>query len=160
MTEGGMTEGGMSADELLTMANAGIEMAVPVVWNMGVRFTEVRPGFVAAEVPFEGNGNHFGAMYAGVLATIGEVMGGPMTLASFDMSSYFPLVKSITVDFLKPARSKVTGSMTLDLEEATKLQQLADENGKAEFQLVSELVDEEGTLVARTTGTYQIRKAG
>ena len=72
----------MSQEELLAMANGGIEMAVPVVWNMGVRFTEVRPGFVSAEVPFEGNGNHFGAMYAGVLATIGPgcaVCGAAMT---------------------------------------------------------------------------------
>ena len=148
------------SDELLELANAGIEHTIPIAHKMGIRFTRVEAGQVTAEAPFEGNGNHFGAMYAGVLFTVGEIIGGPLAMATFDMSSYFPLVKSLNVEFLKPAMSTVTSSTRLDLEEAVKLQAIADETGKAEFQLVSEIHDEGGTLVARTTGIYQIRKVG
>ena len=127
---------------------------------MGLRFTHIEPGHVTAEVPFEGNGNHFGAMYAGVLFTVGEIIGGPLAMATFDMGQYFPLVKSLTIEFLKPASTTVTSETRLDLDEAAKLQAIADETGKAEFQLVSEIHDESGMLVGRTTGTYQIRKVG
>ncbi len=145
------------SDELLELANAGLEHTIPIAHKMGLRFTHIESGHVTAEVPFEGNGNHFGAMYAGVLFTVGEIVGGPLAMATFDMSSYFPLVKGLTIEFLKPASTTVTSSTRLDLDEAAKLQAVADETGKAEFQLISEIHDASGTLVARTTGTYQIR---
>lgn len=148
------------SDDALQMGNVALEHTIPVAFKMGVRFTDVRPGYAEAAVPIDGNGNHFGVMYAGVLFTVGEVLGGALSMVTFDMSAYFPLVKSLTIDFLKPAGSAVTASTSLDLRDAAKLQALADEQGKAEFQLVAELHDEAGTLVARTTGTYQIRKAG
>jgi thioesterase domain-containing protein len=148
------------SDEMLDLANASLEHTIPIAQKMGLRFTHIEAGHVTAEVPFEGNGNHFGAMYAGVLFTVGEIIGGPMAMATFDMGQYFPLVKSLNIEFLKPASTMVTSSTRLDLDEAAKLQAVADETGKAEFQLVSEIHDEAGVLVARTTGTYQIRKIG
>jgi thioesterase domain-containing protein len=146
--------------EMVELANAGMEHTIPIAHKMGLKITLIEPGHVKAEVPFEGNGNHFGAMYAGVLFTVGELIGGPLAMATFDMGQYFPLVKSLNIEFLKPASTKVTSETRLDLEEAAKLQAVADETGKAEFQLVSEIRDENDVLVARTTGTYQIRKVG
>ena len=48
------------------MTNAALEHLVPRAHQMGVHFVEMRPGYVRAEVPFDGNGNHFGTVYAGV----------------------------------------------------------------------------------------------
>lgn len=144
-------------NELLAVANAAIEHAIPVAYRMGVHFVDVGPGYAVAEVPFEGNGNHFGAMYAGVLFTVGEVLGGALSMASFDNSRYYPLVKSLTIDFLKPSGSRVRAFTRLDDEEIARVAADADAHGKGEFQLVAELEDEAGIIVARTTGTYQIR---
>lgn len=143
--------------EALEMGNAALEHTIPAVFAMGVRFTDVGPGYAVAEVPFDGNGNHFGTMYAGVLFTVGEVLGGALSMATFDMSTYVPLVKSMTIDFLKPARSKVRASTSLDEATIEQLKATADAHGKAEFPLVAELHDEDGVLVGRTTGNYQIR---
>ena len=143
--------------EALEMGNAGLEHTIPVVFAMGVRFTDVGPGYAVAEVPFEGNGNHFGTMYAGVLFTVGEVLGGALSMATFDLAKYVPLVKHMTIDFLKPARSTVRASTSLDDDTIEQLKATADADGKAEFPLVAELHDEDGVLVGRTTGTYQIR---
>lgn len=140
------------------LANGGLEQTIPVAWGMGVRFTDVGPGYAVAEVPFAGNANHFGAMYAGVLFTVGEVLGGALSMATFDMSTYFPLVKSLTIDFLKPATGDITARTALDDALIEELAATADEAGKAEFQLVADLCDADGLLVARTTGTYQIRR--
>jgi acyl-coenzyme A thioesterase PaaI-like protein len=97
-------------------------------------------------------------MYAGVLFTVGEVLGGALAMATFDMSSYFPLVKRLEIDFLKPARSDVRASTSLRQDEIERVRAAAEETGKGQFELVAELHDQAGMLVARTVGIYQIRR--
>jgi thioesterase domain-containing protein len=155
-----MTEAGEQATEYDTMANGFLEATIPVVWSMGVRFRDLGPGFVAAEVPIEGNSNHLGTMYAGVLFTVAEVLGGGLALCTFDVSKYLPVVKDVKINFLKPARSNVRAECTMDAETVARLSALAEETGKAEFELTAEVHDEEGILVATTTGTYQLRAHG
>ena len=52
--------------------NIALEQMIPRAHQMGVTFVEMRPGYVRAELPFEGNGNHFGTVYAGVIFTLAE----------------------------------------------------------------------------------------
>jgi thioesterase domain-containing protein len=146
--------------DALTMANAGLELAIPVAHNMGIRFVEVGPGVAVAEAPIEGNGNHLGTMYAGVLFTVAELLGGALSVSTFDLSEFVPVVKSLTIDFLKPARTDVRASVSLDDDTVEKVKAQAAELGKGEFELVAEVHDSEGTLVARTTGIYQVRRIG
>jgi thioesterase domain-containing protein len=146
--------------EALSMANAGLELTIPVLHKMGVRFTDVGRGHATTEVPVEGNGNHLGSMYAGVLFSVAEVLGGALALNTWDASSYLPLVKSLTIDFLRPARTDVTATTSLDEDEIARTEAAAEATGKGEYILVAEIHDQDGTLVARTTGTYQIRKVG
>src|SRR5689334_22531785 len=84
------------------MTNAALAQLVPRAHQMGVRFVEMRPGHVRAELPFEGNGNHFGTVYAGVIFTLAEVLGGAMHWVSFDGSTHYPLVRSMSIDFVAP----------------------------------------------------------
>jgi len=146
--------------EQVAMANAGLELTIPVLHNMGVRFTDVGRGRATTVVPIEGNGNHLGTMYAGVLFSVAEVLGGALALNTWDASSYLPVVKSLTIDFLRPARTDVTASTSIDEDAIKMTEAAAEQTGKGEYVLVAEIHDEEGTLVARTTGTYQIRKVG
>ncbi|MGB6513643.1 MAG: YiiD C-terminal domain-containing protein, partial [Mycobacterium sp.] len=76
----------MSADanQLVVVMNGAIESTIPIAHKMGVKVVEARPGFAATTVPAEGNGNHFGVMYAGVLFTVAEVLGGIIPLITFD----------------------------------------------------------------------------
>ncbi len=140
------------------LANAGLELTIPVLHNMGVRFTDVGRGHASTLVPVEGNGNHLGTMYAGVLFSVAEVLGGALALNTWDASAYLPVVKSLTIDFLRPARTDVTASTSIDEGAIAATQAAAEATGKGEYVLVAEVHDQEGTLVARTTGTYQIRK--
>jgi acyl-coenzyme A thioesterase PaaI-like protein len=127
---------------------------------MGVHFTELRPGFVRAEVPFEGNGNHFGVMYAGVIFTVAEVLGGAMHVATFDVSTHYPLVKSLSIDFVTPGKSRLTASATLPEQEIARIASEATPDAKVPFVLEAEVVGEDGALVARTRGDYQLRPFG
>lgn len=141
-------------------ANKALEMTIPVVHSMGVRFVDLAPGKVAAEVPVEGNSNHLGTMYAGVLFTVAEVLGGGLAMSTFDMSKFLPVVKSMTIDFVRPVRSNVRATASIDEATVAALTATATETGKAEFLLTAEVHDAEGTLVAQTTGTYQLRAIG
>ena len=84
--------------------NAGLEQMIPRAHQMGVRMTELARGSVAAEVPFEGNGNHIGTMYAGVMFTVGEILGGAIVVTSFDVAKFYPVVKDLKINFRRPAR--------------------------------------------------------
>jgi thioesterase domain-containing protein len=148
------------APDYVTMVNTALEFTIPVAHSMGVRAVEVRSGYAAAEVPIEGNGNHFGVMYAGALFTVAEVLGGAIGVASFDNSKYFPLVKDVQIRFRRPAKTVVRSVATLDEATIAATAQEAEANGKADFELDAELTDAEGTVVATTHGLYQLRSFG
>lgn len=144
----------------LQQMNAALEQTIPRAFEMGVRFVELRRGFVRAEVPYEGNGNHFGVIYAGVTFTVAEVLGGGMAFASFDPGKFFPLVKGMTIDFTAPGTGLLSAQASLTEEQVAAIHAEANERGKANFVLEATVTGEDGTVVARTRGDYQIRALG
>ena len=120
---------------------------------------ELRPGYVKCLMPFRNNDNHIGIMYAGALFTVAEIPGGALFLSSFDTSKYFPIVKALNMNFLKPAKSDVTVEISMTTEQIAAIQAEADSKGKAEFVLKGELKDSAGVVVAESHGVYQIRKS-
>lgn len=144
----------------LELANAGIESMIPVAHRMGVHIVELAPGHVVAEVPLDGNTNHIGSMYAGVLFTVGEILGGALGIATFDPAEFYPTIRDLKIDFRRPAKSTVRATTDLDADTVTQLTKEAATNGKANFVLEAQLTDADGQLVATTLGNYQIRKHG
>ena len=149
-----MTEG------LAGQANGVLREFIPVAATMGVEFTEVRGGFVSASVPMEGNANHFGVIYAGVIFTVAEVLGGAIHLATFDAATHYPLVKSVQIDFLAPGRSRLTATAQLTDDEVERIAAVAATGAKVPFVLTAEVTGADGELVARTRGNYQLRPFG
>src|SRR5579875_2238820 len=117
--------------DVLTVLNGTLAQLIPRAHQMGVHFTAARPGYVRAELPFEGNGNHFGTVYAGVIFTLAEVLGGAMHFASFDVTTHYPLVRSVTIDFLAPGRGPLSASASLDEPTRARVRAEAAEKGKA-----------------------------
>ncbi|MEC3956808.1 YiiD C-terminal domain-containing protein [Nocardia sp. CDC153] len=148
------------APPLNEVVNGGLEFTIPVAHKMGVRAEEVRPGFAATSVPIEGNGNHFGVMYAGVLFTVAEVLGGALAISSFDMSKYFPLVKDLHIYFRKPAATDVRAETSLSAAEIARIAEEAEAKGKADYTLKAVVTDANGVVVAETEGLYQLRTHG
>ena len=89
----------------LNLAKTTLEQGITFVRNAGLQVVDLRPGYVKCLMPFRNNGNHIGSMYAGALFTVAEIPGGALFLSSFDTSKYFPIVKALNMDFLKPARA-------------------------------------------------------
>ena len=129
---------------------------IPILDAMGLDVIELTPNSAAARIPAEPNANHFGAMYAGCLFTVAEVLGGLMA-GFMDVPGGLPLVKRLEIDFTRPAMTAVTARTTLSEDECARIQAEAVANGKSNYELLCEVTDEAGTVVARTHGYYQMR---
>ncbi|QLL09901.1 YiiD C-terminal domain-containing protein [Mycobacterium vicinigordonae] len=139
------------------MMNAGLESTIPIAARMGVRVIEARRGFAATSVPAEGNGNHFGVVYAGVQFTVAEILGGIIALTSFDASKYYPLVKNVDIKFVGMATTELRAEATMDDETIARVEAEAANQGKADYTLDAVVTDAAGNVVATTHGLYQLR---
>jgi acyl-coenzyme A thioesterase PaaI-like protein len=146
--------------DLVDTINGAIEFTIPAAHRMGIKAVEARRGFAATTVPLEGNGNHFGVMYAGVEFTVAEILGGIIANASFDSARYYPLVKKLEIEFTAAARTDLRAEAGLDEAELARIEVEAAENGKADFTLDAVVRDEAGQTVVITHGLYQLRAHG
>jgi acyl-coenzyme A thioesterase PaaI-like protein len=145
------------ADQFVEMMNAGIGSTIPIAERMGLRVLEARRGFAAASVPVEGNGNHFGVVYAGVQFTVAEILGGIIALSTFDAGKYFPLVKNVDIAFVGMATTPLRAEAKLDDETIARVEAEAAAQGKADYRLDAVVTDAAGAVVATTRGLYQLR---
>jgi thioesterase domain-containing protein len=143
---------------------AGTVGSVPILEAMGVRIVELRPGLAVAELPPGPNVNHFGVTYAGSLFSLAEMLGGVLSLATFDLegelAGFVPIVKESTIRFRRPALGVVRASASLAPAEVARVRADALATGKGEFVLEATLTDAQGEVVASTVGTYQVRRMG
>lgn len=146
----------MTEQNDLAEATAAVHSLIPIIGAMGLEVIEASPGRAAARIPAEPNVNHFGVAYAGSLFTVAEMLGGIIG-GFFEVPGAIPLVKRVEIDFTRPAMTAATARTTLSDEEIARVQDEATANGKANFELLAEVTDEDGTVVARTHGFYQLR---
>ncbi|MCL6414944.1 DUF4442 domain-containing protein [Aestuariirhabdus sp. Z084] len=137
-----------------------VEDKIAFVQRMGLKAERLERGNVRLRAPLEGNQNHIGTMYAGALFTLAEIPGGALFMTSFDVSRFYPIVKDLKIEFLRPAKTDISCELSMDNEEIEHLQSLANEQGKVDFVLEAKLLDSENTLVAQSKGTYQLRRVG
>lgn len=147
----------MTGEEMKAIAEMAID-GIDAIRRTGIRVLEVRPRYTKILMPLKGNVNHAGMMYAGSLFTIGEIPGGILHIASFDVNRFFPIVKEVNIRFRRPATTDVTLEMELDREQADHIQDEAEKKGKADFSLKMEIRDTAGEVIAIVNGTWQIRK--
>lgn len=118
---------------------------------------DMGPGTMTLRVPFEGNQNHVGTMYAGALFAIAEVPGGALAVQLFDPAKYYPVIKDMTVDYRRPARTDVTVDASISPDDVARVLGEVAEAGKADFVMDLEVKDTDGTVVMTALGHYQLR---
>lgn len=137
-----------------------VRETVPILGAMGIEVLESEPGRAVALLPFEPNRNHVGTAYAGSLFSVAEVLGGILALTSFSLEGYAPVVKSVTINYLKPALGDVRATVEMSADEIERVLAEAAETGKSNYELAATVADENGVIVAATLGQYQLRKFG
>jgi thioesterase domain-containing protein len=149
----------MSDETFLAEATANVHQVVPILGAMGLEVLEASPNAAAARIPSGPNVNHFGVAYAGSLFSVAEMLGGIIG-GFFEVPGGVPLVKRLEIDFTRPAMSAATARTTLSEEEFARVKSEATEKGKSNFELTTEVTDENGNVVAKTHGYYQLRVMG
>lgn len=134
-----------------------LETGIEFVKRTGVRVIELAPGHVKLCMPLSGNENHIGTLYAGALFTLAELPGGALFLSSFDAERFYPVIKEMTIRYRGAARTDAYVVQSLSLREIERITREAEQNGRSDFTLLCEITDEEGNIVAESTGLYQIR---
>ena len=133
------------------------ERAIAFVARSGLRLRGATPGFAHCMMPLAGNENHLGTMYAGAQFTLADITGGVLALASFDRAYFYPILKNLQLEFLKPATTDLSLIYRITADELLTLQQIAETHGKAGFPLHGELLDKNGVVVTRASGEFQVR---
>lgn len=141
-------------------AIALLEQGIEFVKNAGLKVEALERGRVVCRMPFKGNANHIGTMYAGALFTLAEIPGGALFLSSFDPGKFYPIVTDLQISFKKPVKSDATVEICLSDEEIHRITEDAQSQGKALFELRGELKNEQGEIVALSVGQYQLRQLG
>lgn len=131
--------------------------AVPFAERAGVDLVEFERGRVKMKIPFQGNQNHIGIMYAGALFTVAEIPGGALFMSAFDMSKCYPILADLSIKFVKPATTDVHVEARLSEEDIARVNAELESLGKSNYVLDLELRDTSGTVVATTHATYQAR---
>ena len=133
------------------------EKQIAFVKRSGLTAEILEPGHVRLRMPFEGNQNHIGTLYAGALFTLAEVPGGALFLTSFDARRFYPIVKELNLRFRRPARGDISVDARLGSDEIQRIRQEAEDRGKADYWLELQLIDASGEVVAESRGLYQLR---
>lgn len=134
-----------------------VHRTVPILGAMGIEVLESEAGRAVALLPFEPNRNHVGTAYAGSLFSVAEVLGGILALSSLTLEGYAPVVKSLSIDYLRPALGDVRATVEMSPEEIERVLAEAAATGKSNYELEVSVTDENGVTVARTVGQYQLR---
>lgn len=138
-------------------ATAFIHQAIPMLGKLGLEVIDMAPGAMTLRVPFEGNQNHVGTMYAGALFAIAEVPGGALAVQLFDPTKYYPVIKDMSVDYRRPARTDVTVTAAIPPDEVERILAVVEVEGKADFVMTHEVTDADGVVVMTSVGNYQLR---
>lgn len=134
-----------------------VHQSVPILGQMGIEVLEAEPGRAVALLPLDPNRNHVGTTYAGSLFSAAEVLGGVLAMTSFSLDGYVPLIRSMSINYLKAATGDVRARAEMTLEEIERVTAEALANGKANYELTAVVTDESGVTVATTVGHYQLR---
>ena len=145
-------------DATAAAATQFIHQAIPMLGRLGLRVTRIGQGSMTLEVPFEGNQNHVGPMYAGALFSSAEVPGGALAVQLFDPASYYPVIRNMRVDYRRPARTDVTVEATIPPDEVDRILATAQAEGKADFVMDLQVRDADGEVVMTAVGYYQLRR--
>lgn len=140
------------------LARVLTEEKIDFVKRCGLKAEVLEPGRVCLCMPLAGNQNHIGTLYAGALFTLAEIPGGALFLTSFDSQRFYPLIKDMHLRFRRPATSDIRIEACLSEGDVARIQEEAEQHGKADYRLELQLIDVAGEVVAESSALYQLRK--
>jgi uncharacterized protein (TIGR00369 family) len=147
----------------MTLSEASIQAylwkVLPIYEHVGLTVESARDEVYRCRVPLnEQNRNHINTVHAAIQWAAAEVLGGLVIVGNFDLGELFAVVRSVSIEFLRPARSAIVAEACFTEAQAEELRRELADRDEAEFALDAVIRDESGTEVARSNARYLIRK--
>jgi acyl-coenzyme A thioesterase PaaI-like protein len=125
---------------------------VPFARVVGVHVTKVEPERAEAVLELTPERlNHVGTMHAVAQFGLGELASGGLVVAAFSdlqQDGYMPLVASVTVSYLRPARTDLRGVAELSLAEQERVRSEVRSGIQSRFTLPVQIIDTHGAVVS------------
>lgn len=127
---------------------------IPMLNNMNLHIVDYSKNKLVVRMPFAGNQNHVGIVYAGAIFSLAEFPFGALSVYRFGSDEIVPVVGEVAVRYLAPAKSDLTVSIEVSDQEWEEIEQETKSNGK--FKVVREVDVKDGTgkIVAALKATY------
>lgn len=131
----------------------------PVYDFVGLEVLSARDGVYRCYVPYrESNMNHIQTIHAGIQWSAAEVVGGVLIMSLFEGVPVFAVVKDVSIEFKRPAKSAIIAEALFDAARAEQVRSDFDRLGEAEFHLRVLVLSEEGVEIAGADARYLVRK--
>ncbi|OAT67015.1 hypothetical protein AWB85_15505 [Mycobacteroides immunogenum] len=140
--------------------NLMARLLMPRVYEIGFIAREVEYCRAVATVPLKGNVNHDGVVLPSVVFALAESTCTAVAIGTFDVARFRPIVKGVSITFVRAARSPLRAEVILGGRAAELADTVVHSVGKADFDLGGRVFDDAGQLVAKIVGRYQIRAHG
>lgn len=127
------------------------------VRESGLRTELVEPYHVRLVMPMTAKHlNHVNIAYAGTEFVTIEMSAGAWFFASYGLTEYIPIVRNISIDYLRPTQKDLVADIHTTPEEAEEKMKVIREIGKGEMEVPVSLKDADGREVARAVVTFYV----
>ena len=135
-----------------------IEETIPWVKESGLSAEVLEERHVILRLPKNGHLNHVGIVYAGSLFMLMEIAGAALFACTYEYGKYVPINKGMDIQFLNMGVTDILCDLSISEETAQARLRPIDEKGKGERVLEMDCRDTEGTLIAKSTCHYYVKK--
>src|SRR3990167_10331092 len=124
----------------------------------GFQVIKIAPDFVQTFAPYhKKNFNHVRGIHACAIATVGELAAGLMLMYHFSPKNYRIIMSNIHVDYHYQAKKDIIATAALSAIEKENILQILTQHNKTTHTINSEIKDDDHTLIATMTSTWQIK---
>ena len=134
---------------------------LPIYEFMGLKVLSVSDGLYKCFVPLSDNtGTHIKPVHAAFQWASAEILGGLAVLSTRKDDKYVPVVKSLSIEFKRPALTDITSEALFSSKQVKVMNTALESTGRYDFDLASVIRDSEGEVVAEASGQYAVRTLG
>jgi acyl-coenzyme A thioesterase PaaI-like protein len=132
---------------------------IPFYEHVELSIESAKDGVYRCSLPLnDQTKNHLDTVHAAIQWASAEVLGGLVIAVNFLDSRLFVAVRSVTIEFLRPARSKIIAEVLFPDDRAEDIRRQLESKGEAEFEVRAVVRDSSQRDVATTVGQYVVRK--
>lgn len=124
----------------------------------GIEPVVIEPNHVVTKLPFNDmHVNHVGIVYAGSYFVFAESAGATLLKCVYG-STYLPIIKSVSIDYLKPGNTDLFIDVSMTDEEAEERIAYVKEKGKGRYPMTIMIKNANGEDVAKVDIVYYLMK--